>query len=744
MNRSPLRRLSAVALTALFGGLVLGPLTATTASAAVPTLIDVLTFNDFHGRIEAAAPSAGAAVLAGLAKQQRAANPNTLVVSAGDNVGASTFTSFVANDQPTIDALNGVGVDVSTLGNHEFDQGRSDVDNRLLKGFNFPFVNANLIDKATGTYAYDPYVIKTVAGVRVAFVGAVTQDLPGLVSPAGITSLTVTDIASSVDTVADQLKDGDPANGEADVVIMLVHEGAADATQASVLGNTAFGTIVAKTAGHVDAIVSGHTHQGYSYSYTTATGQVVPVIQAAKYGEMYGHLAISADSTTHKLISISSEVKPLVGAAPPDPAVAAIVTAAVNASAPLGAKSLGSITSDITRAVQADGTTENRGGESTLTNLLADVDEWALKDLGAQVGLQNPGGTRADLAYASSGTGDPDGNVTYKEAANVQPFANTLVTLNLTGAQLKQVLEEQWQPAGLSRPFLKLGVSKGFEYTYDPGAATGSHITAMYLNGAKVTDAQVVKVATNAFLAAGGDQFFTLAKGTGAADSGRIDLQSFVAYMASVSPVSPDFAQRAVGVSVAPPANGSTYAGGETVTVTVSSMLFTKAAPTSGNASLAIGGKTLATAALTNTVTNAYDEQGQATLTFVVPTGLYGPQTATITGPGGTSVPLALTMQAEPAATTVTGSASPWLSVFGTGVTFTAKVTSADATVPTGTVKVYDRDRLIGTGALTDGTAKVGLPRLSWGVHHLTATYSGDRTHKASATTAPTWVLVLL
>jgi 5'-nucleotidase len=744
VNRSALRRLSAVAITALFSGLVLGPLTATTASAADPTLIDVLTFNDFHGRIEAAAPSAGAAVLAGLAKQQRAANPNTLVVSAGDNVGASTFTSFVADDQPTIDALNGVGVDVSTLGNHEFDQGRSDVDNRLLKGFNFPFVSANLIDKTTGTYAYDPYVIKTVAGVRVAFVGAITQDLPGLVSPAGITTLAVTDIASSVDTVADQLKDGNPANGEADVVIMLVHEGAPDATQASVLGSTAFGSIVQKTAGHVDAIVSGHTHQAYSYSYTTATGQVVPVIQAAKYGEMYGHLAISADSTTHKLISISSEVKPLVGAAAPDPAVAAVVTAAVNSSAALGARSLGSITSDITRAVQADGATENRGGESTLTNLLADVDEWALKDLGAEVGLQNPGGTRADLLYASSGASDPAGNVTYKEAANVQPFANTLVTLNLTGAQLKQVLEEQWQPAGLSRPFLKLGVSKGFEYTYDPAAATGSHITAMYLSGAKVTDAQVVKIGTNAFLAAGGDQFFTLAKGTNVADSGRIDLQSFVAYMAATSPVSPDYAQRAVGVTVAPPANGSAYATGETVTVTVSSMLFTKAAPASGDASLAIGGQTLATTPLSFAITNAYDEQGQATLTFAVPKGLYGAQTATIAGPGGTSIPLALTMQAEPAATTLTGSASPWLSLFGTGISYSAHVTSAGATLATGTVTVYDRGRALATGTLVDGKVKVALPRLSWGIHYLSATYSGDGSHKASTTKDSSVVLVLL
>jgi len=436
-------------------------------------------------------------------------------------------------------------------------------------------------------------------------------------------------------------------------------------------------------------------------------------------------------------------VKNLVGAAAPDPGVAAIVTAAVNASAALGAKSLGSITSDITRAVQADGS-ENRGGESTLSNLIADLDGWATKDLGAQVGLHNPGGTRTDLVYASSGPGDPDGNVTYKEAATVQPFANTLVTLDLTGAQLKQVLEEQWQPAGLSRPYLKLGVSKGFEYTYDPTAAAGSHITAMYLNGAKVTDTQVVKVGTNAFLAAGGDQFFTLAKGANVKDSGRIDLQSMVAYLAANSPVSPDYAQRAVGVHATAPANGVSYSTGETVTIALSSMLFSKAGPTAGNATLSIGGKTLATAPLTNTITNAYDEQGQATLTFAVPAGLYGSQTATITGPGGTSIGVVLTLQAEPATTSITGSASPWLSLFGNGITYTAKVVSADATPAAGTVKVYDRGRLLGTATLVNGTAKVALPRLGWGVHYLTATYSGDGTHKASTTTGSTVVLVLL
>lgn len=749
MNRSTLRRFSAASLIALVAGLVLGPLAAIPAAAAAPTVIDVMTFNDFHGRLETANPSGGAAVLATVAKQMRAANANTIVASAGDNVGATTFPSFIANDQPTIDALNAIGVDVSTLGNHEFDQGRTDVDTRLVPKFGFPLISANITDKTTGTYAYNPYFIKTVSGVRVAFVGAITQDMPGLVSPAGIATLQFNDIATRVNTVADQLRDGNAANGEADVVILLVHEGAGDGSDASVLGNTAFGNIVTKTAGHVDAIVSGHTHQAYSKTIT-ANGKVVPVIQSAKYGEMYGHLTVTVDSTTHALTSISATVTPLwsgtppVLAAPADPAVQSIVDAAVANSAALGAKPLGTITADLKRAVQSDPTKENRGGESTMSNLLADVNLWATSSLGSQVALQNPGGVRADILYASSGATDPDGNVTYKEAATVQPFANTLVTLDLTGAQLKQVLEEQWQPAGVSRPYLKLGVSKGFQYTYDPNAATGSHISAMYLNGTKVTDTQVVKLATNNFLSAGGDQFFTLAKGSNVKDSGQIDLQSFVAYMAAKSPVSPDLAQRAVGVSVAAPVNGTSFATGETVTVKASSMLFSNAGAKTGDATLSLGGKVVATASLSFTVKDSYDEQGETMLSFVVPKGLYGPQVATLAGPGGTSIAVALQLQPPPVATTVTGSASPWLSLFGRNITYTATVKSADGSAATGPITVYDKGRPIATGTVANGVATIALPRLSWGVHFLTATYTGDNNHKPSSTTGSTLVLVLL
>ena len=188
---------------------------------------------------------------------------------------------------------------------------------------------------------------------------------------------------------------------------------------------------------------------------------------------------------------------------------------------------------------------ENRGGESTLGNLVADVQRWSLNEDGTRdvdITFMNPGGLRADIDA---------GEVTYKEAANVQPFANTLVSMDLTGAQVKKVLEEQWQPAGASRPFLKLGVNKELDLHLRPGGVRpGSRITEIMLNGQPLDPAAVYSVGANSFLAAGGDNFFTLAAGTNKADSGKIDLESMVDWFDAFGTATPDLKQRAVGVQV--------------------------------------------------------------------------------------------------------------------------------------------------------------------------------------------------
>lgn len=607
-----------------------------------PVEIDLVTINDLHGRLEAAPPAAGAAVLGGLVDAMRAANPNTLFVSAGDSIGASTFTSFIQNDEPTLDVLNAMGLDLSALGNHEFDQGRADVDGRVIPNSDFPYLGANIYEKGTTTPAYQEYEVIEVDGIQVGFVGVLTESMPSLVSPTGIASLDFGDMTEAAVRVADQLRDGDATNGEADVVILLAHEGAPTTTLESATGDSEFGDLINGVLGKVDAVVSGHTHLQYDLEVPVpGTTEVMPLIQGGQYGEAYGHLELSVDPQSKELLSITAGVKPLVGAAQPDAEIAAIVAEAVAFAQVAGNQRLGDITGDFLRGIDFTGQNgaqnENRGAESTLGNEVADAQLWATRDLGTELALMNPGGLRANLLYASSGANDPVGNLTFREAANVQPFANTLVVMTLTGDQLRSVLEQQWQPAGSSRPFLKLGVSSTLEYDYDPTKAAGQRIGTMLLNGEPVAADQQIRVVVNSFLAAGGDNFATLAQGTQRADSGRIDLQAFVDYVRSNTPISPDFGQRSVGVSItAPDADG--YTAGDEVTLSLSSLLFTNTGDREAEVVVTLDGITVGTAPIDATIVGRSDETGRATVTFTVPEGVTGAQQLVITVPdNGTS-----------------------------------------------------------------------------------------------------------
>ncbi len=602
-----------------------------------PVSIDVLTTNDFHGRLESNFAVAGAAVLGGLVNSFEAKNPNTLLVGAGDLIGASTFTSFIQDDEPTIDALNEIGLDTSALGNHEFDRGRNDLDNRVIPAAAWDYLSANLYEKGTTTPAYDEYWLREFDGVRIGFIGAITEDLPSLVNPAGIATLDVGPVVPAVNRVADKLSDGNDGNGEADVLIMLVHEGAATTNISSATDDSVFGRLVTGVNANIDAIVSAHTHLPYNHQIPIAgTDRVRPVISAGQYGEQYGAMNLQVDPTSKELLSITSAVKPLAGAFLPDPEVAAIVADAVAVAKVRGSVKVGDITADFNRARQSAGT-ENRGGESTIGNFVADVQLWATQSASAEIALMNPGGLRANLQYAAKATtpGDAAGLVTFSEAADVQPFANTLVAMDLTSEQLKAVLEEQWQPAGASRPFLKLGLSESLTYTYDPTAAAGSHITAMYVNGALVQPGGSYRVTVNSFLAGGGDNFFTLASGTNRADTGKIDLQSMVDYFVAFPVNSPPLEQRAVGVDL--PEGG--LVRGETTTIDLSSLLFSAGEANAGTAVVTLGDAVLGSAPLNPAIVDTTDEVGRTTVTVEIPADVTGPQVLTVSVPEtGTSV----------------------------------------------------------------------------------------------------------
>lgn len=659
------RRTPAIASVALLA-LALSALGVPAAQAADPVIIDIVTVNDFHGRLEAGSPPsattptspAGAAVLAGMVNSYRAANPNTAFVAAGDLIGASTFTSFIQQDQPTIDAFNAMGLDASSFGNHEFDQGRADVDGRILPAANWDYLAANLYEKGTSTPAFQEYSLEQYGTVTVGFVGAVTDELPSLVSPAGIATLDVGPVVPAVNRVADQLSDGDPANGEADVVVLLVHEGASAPTLAAATDGSRFGTIVNGADANIDAIISGHTHLAYDFDIPIAgTSQVRPVFSSGQYGERYGHLSLSVDPATKQIVSIGAEVKDLYGAFAPDPTVAAIVADAVAIAKVEGSVALGSITGDLNRAV-ASGGGENRGGESVIGNFVADVQLWSTAGNGAQIAFMNPGGLRSDLKVAVNPNtpGDGPGVVTYQEAAGVQPFANTLVTTELTGAQIRQALEQQWQPAGASRPILHLGVSQGFRYTYDPSRAASDRVTAMYLNGVLIQPTDVFTVTINSFLASGGDNFGAFAQGANTADSGKIDLQSMVDYFVANPTVAPDYVQRAVGVVVSPPDAGG-YSVGDEVTLTFSSLLMSNDGPRAGTTVVVTAnGAELATGAIDPAIVDTTDEVGRASVTVTLPASTDGSLVLTATVPQtGTTVdvtiPLAIGNVAAPVIT---------------------------------------------------------------------------------------------
>ncbi|SDT71812.1 5'-nucleotidase C-terminal domain-containing protein [Jiangella sp. DSM 45060] len=635
LNRRFHRALGAAAALGLTGvGLSAVP------AQAAEVQIDVLGINDFHGRISADGQAAGAAVLAGAVAD--VSGPNTVFAAAGDLIGASTFTSFIQQDNPTIDALSDAGLDVSAVGNHEFDQGYCDLIDRVIPRATWEYIGANVTVADGATTGCEtaneiaPTWTETFDGVTVGFVGAVTEHLPELVSPSGIEALEVGDIVEATNASAAELK----ADG-ADIVVLLVHEGAATTSVESATDPASdFGKIVTGVSADIDAIVSGHTHLAYNHAIEVpewADREVTtrPVVSAGQYGYNLNKISFTYDTDAGAVAAVTSDIIPLTEQDeegewhplfPADEAIAEDVAAAEAAAEELGAEPLGDITADFNRAAQnpteENPAPENRGGESTLGNFVADVQLVAARmtDLDAQIAFMNPGGLRADLKFLGTGEKDPDGNVSYQEAALVQPFANTLVTTTLTGEQIAQVLEEQWQPAGASRPFLKLGVSRELTYTYDPAAAPGERITSMSLVGNPVEPDGEYRVVVNSFLASGGDNFATLAQGSNPTDTGQVDLQAMVSYLGENSPASPDLAQRAVGVSwVSDPE--AVYETGDEIAVDLSSLLFSNGEPVDATATVTLAGQEVGKVDVDPTIVDTTDEVGRAQVRVTVPAG---------------------------------------------------------------------------------------------------------------------------
>lgn len=567
MRSSMKRGIGAGAALATAGALFLTPQAAIAAAEPDTTDIQIVGINDFHGRIEADAYGglAGAAGLVGAVRQFENENPNTLFVSAGDNIGASTFTSFIQDDEPTMESLAVGGLDVSAVGNHEFDKGFADLTDRVqpfyqqfsdAEGYGADLtLGANVYHAGTKDPALKEYAIREIDGVTIGFIGTITADTETLVSPDGIQMLDFGDQVEAVNRVATEIDD------QVDVTVLLTHSGANvsgdDAQTCESIANedTDFGALVRDASPAVDAIMSGHTHQGYPCTINDR-----PVVQGNDYGSTLSKLDVQVDAATNELVSIAASLVPLTAdeGAPLYPIaedIQAIVDEAVAVAEEEGNVPVGKISDDILRGGEVPG--DDRGVESTMGNTVADIYLWATTQYGnyggepADIAVMNPGGLRDDLIYASSEIGEGDGVVTYAEAAAVQPFANTLTTSEMTGADIKQMLEEQWQPGG-ERAKLHLGISEGFTYEYVDDAAAGEHVQSITLNDQPVVMDETYTVTTNSFIAAGGDGFTAFTQ-MPFRDTGLIDLEATVDFFAEHDVVDPSPLGRAVPYEEAEP-----------------------------------------------------------------------------------------------------------------------------------------------------------------------------------------------
>jgi 5'-nucleotidase len=597
--------------------------------------VNLLNINDFHGRIDTDGTGASGKALACTVVTTRAAlgEDSTALLSAGDNIGASPFTSASQEDLPTITFLNALGLKASAVGNHEFDRGFSDLTGRVDQAADYEQLGANVYERGTSNPALSEYEIVEVGGIKVGVVGAITQQTPSLVTPTGVAGLDFGDPVAAVNRVAAQLKDGDATNGEADVVVAEYHEGATEGDSLStfddqVRAGGAFAAIANDTGAEVDAIFTGHTHKGYAWDAPAPDGDGTrPIIQSNSYGETLGQLQLGIDRATGEVVEYSAtniaveDATDECAANPVYTTAAGIVDDAVAEGNELGKQVIGEVTDDITTA-HKDGERDDRVRESTLGNLTADIWLDALNQpgrSGADIGIMNSGGLRDELLYEPTGSEEP-GEVTYAEAAAINPFANTMMTVDLTGTQFVTLLEQQWQPEGSSRPFLKLGLSDNVSYTYDPDAAQGERVTAVSVDDAPIDADGTYTVASGSFLIGGGDNFAVLAEGTNATDTGLIDTDAFVNYFSRHDSVSPDFRKQAIAVTDAP----SEITTGDEVSFTASDLDLTSlGSPTNTQVEVFVGDTSVGTFAVTpDSIDGTPTRKGSADISFTAPDGL--------------------------------------------------------------------------------------------------------------------------
>ncbi|MGI6785179.1 MAG: 5'-nucleotidase C-terminal domain-containing protein [Gleimia sp.] len=476
---------------------------------------DIVTLNlfnmtDIHGHIEKAeykgnVTEAGLASTACYVNKAKTENENSVFTLLGDNIGASPFTSGSQDDNPTIAALNKSGVFASAIGNHEFDKGLDTLYKRFAgeDGFTkieFDYLASNIVMKDTGDTMLDPFKIWTSpSGVKVGFVAAIEEDAPTKVAPGTFDAVNFLPAAEQVNKYAAQLKDGNEENGEADIVVALYDNDVVISAP--------------RLSSDVDVLMGGDTHKPYYFSGDNALvnmdGNKIPAATASgSFTDNLSNVLVKYNKTTKQIVeaeAIQIPASDLV-ACGEDPDVKAVVDEAVANATEAKNEVVIETDSAFYRGKQASG--ENRGTESTLGGLVADAMKGSFTTLDGNpidIGIINAGGLRADLVPT-------DGKLTVGDIFAVAPFSNEVGYVEMTGAQFKTLLEQQWKEIGenSTRPMLKLGLSENVKYLFDPSRPMGDRITSILLDGQPIDPEATYTVGSVTFLLAGGDSFDVL------------------------------------------------------------------------------------------------------------------------------------------------------------------------------------------------------------------------------------------
>lgn len=540
--------------------------------------INILAFNDFHGNLEppkrfieaddpsdssktVRIPVGGVSYFADAIKKLRSQYPNNAVVSAGDLISASPLTSSLFLDEPTIETMNDIQIDFNAVGNHEFDRGTDELRrlqnggcqqftsakpcqiNKEFPGAKFNFLAANVSMKADPNKTLFPaYKVKTYGGIPVAFIGMTLKATPSIVSAAGIKDVNFNDEADTVNALIPELK-----KQGIEAIVVVVHEGVAPSTKFNKktcdgLSGPLLG-ILDRLDPAVDVVVSGHTHQSYICDYSTKNPQKPFLLTSAgQYGTAITNIQLELDGKTGNVIKKDAKQVPIQSEAYTSgsttvnltdlyekfnktPSIEAILNKYRQAVTTISARVVGTANGVINRNA-------TESGESALGNLIADAQQamaLTASNQGSDFTLMNPGGVRADLLVNSSN------QITFGDVFTVQPFGNSIVTLSLTGKQIREVLEQQWSGANTATVRI-LQPSKEFSYSYKKDNSTSPRASNILVAGQALNDTKVYRVTVNSFLADGGDNFTVLKEGKNPVGGGQ-DIDALEKYVSQYSPL---------------------------------------------------------------------------------------------------------------------------------------------------------------------------------------------------------------